>query len=54
MPTDENINAKIILGDNDLGDKVTIDTDYEGELTGTIEKLEISGNNKLAGSVVIR
>ena len=48
------VNAKIILGDNDLGDKVTIDTDYEGELTGTIEKLEISGNNKLAGKVVIR
>ena len=40
------VNAKIILGDNDLGDKVTIDTDYEGELTGAIEKLEISGNNK--------
>ncbi len=48
------VNAKIILGDNDLGDKVTINTDYEGELTGTIEKLEISGNNKLAGSVVVR
>lgn len=48
------INAKIILGDNDLGDTVTIDADYQGEITGVIEKIEISANNKLAGKVVIR
>lgn len=48
------VSAKIILGDNDLGEKVTISTDFEGDITGVIEKIEISANNKLAGKVVIR
>lgn len=48
------VSAKIILGDNDLGDKVTVETDFEGEITGVIEKIEISANNKLAGKVVVR
>lgn len=48
------VSAKIILGDNDLGETVTIDANYEGEITGVIEKIEISANNKLAGKVVIR
>lgn len=48
------VSVKIILGDNDLGDKVTINSGFEGNITGTIEQLEISGNNKLAGKVVVR
>lgn len=48
------VNVKIVLGENDLGDKVTVESGYEGNVTGFIEKLEISGNNKLAGKVVIR
>lgn len=48
------VSAKIILGDNDLGETVTIDADFEGEITGVIEKIEISANNKLAGKVVVR
>ena len=48
------VSAKIILGDNDLGEKVTINSGFEGNITGTIERLEISGNNKLAGKVVVR
>ena len=48
------VSAKIILGENDLGDKVTINSNFEGNITGTIERLEISGNNKLAGKVVVR
>lgn len=48
------VNAKIILGDNDLGDTVTIEAGFEGQIKGVIEKLEISANNKLAGKVVIR
>lgn len=48
------VNAKIVLGDNDLGDTVTVATDFEGDITGVIEKIEISANNKLAGKVVVR
>lgn len=48
------VSAKIILEDNDLGDKVKVDAGFEGEIEGVIEKIEISGNNKLAGKVVIR
>lgn len=48
------VNAKIIIGENDLGDRVTINADFEGMITGNIESIEISANNKLAGSVVIR
>ena len=48
------VSAKIILGDNDLGETVTINADFEGEITGVIEKIEISANNKLAGKVVVR
>jgi hypothetical protein len=48
------VSAKIVFGENDLGDYVTINSDFEGNITGHIEKLEISGNNKLAGKVVIR
>lgn len=48
------VSAKIVLGDNDLGDTVTVETDFEGNVTGVIEKIEINANNKLAGKVVVR
>lgn len=48
------INAKLIVGENKLGDKVNIDTIYEGTKTGIIEKMATTYTNSLASEVVIR
>ena len=48
------INVKLIVGENKLGDKVNIDTMYEGTKTGIIEKMVTTYTNSLASEVVIR
>lgn len=48
------INTKIIVGENKLGDKVNVDTLYEGAKTGIIERMSTTYTNSLASEVVIR
>lgn len=48
------INTKLIVGDNKLGDKVNIETTYEGTKTGVIEKMRTTYTNSIASEVVIR
>lgn len=48
------INTKIIVGENQLGDKVNVDTLYEGVKTGIIERMSTTYTNSLASEVVIR
>lgn len=48
------INVKLVVGENKLGDKVNIDTVYEGTKTGIIEKMSTTYTNSIASEVVIR
>lgn len=48
------VNTKLITGANRLGDKVNIDTVYEGTKTGIIEKMNTTYTNSLSSEVVIR
>ena len=48
------VNVKISVGENKLGDKVNIETIYEGVKTGIIEKMSTNYTNSIASEVVIR
>lgn len=48
------VNTRLISGENKLGDKVNIDTAYEGIKTGVIEKMTTTFTNSIASEVVIR
>lgn len=48
------VNTKIMVGENKLGDKVNVDTLYEGTKTGIIERMATTYTNSLASEVVIR
>lgn len=48
------VNVKIAVGENKLGDKVNIDTLYEGTKVGIIERMSTTYTNSIASEVVIR
>ena len=48
------VNTKIVVGENKLGDKVNVDTLYEGTKTGTIERMSTTFTSSLASEVIIR
>ena len=48
------INVKLVVGENKLGDKVNIETIYEGTKTGVIEKMSTTYTNSVVSEVNIR
>lgn len=50
----ERISSRILLKDFELGQKVNIDTDFEGLKTGTIEKLNLKFTQEITAEVSIR
>lgn len=49
----ERVSARILLNDFELGQKVNINTDFEGVKTGTIEKLNLKFTQEITAEVVV-
>ena len=49
----DKVNARVILNDEHPGDRVSIETEFDGQKTGIIESLDVSLSRKRTGQAVI-